>query len=61
MFQVYILMGTGVGKRLNRNRRREVLLTNDPRKLTTQSPVGKGAGLGSRIEDRFGRLNLPPD
>ena len=61
MFQGYKLIGTGVGKRFNRNPCRKVLLTNNPRNLTTQSPVGKGDGLGSVIKDRFGRLKLPPD
>ena len=61
MFQGYKCIGMWVGKRLNFNRRCEVLLTNDPRNSTPQSPVEKGAGLGSGIEDRFVRLKILPD
>ena len=39
----------GVGKRLNRNRRSEVIFTSDPRSSAPQSPAGTGAGLGSGI------------
>ena len=52
---------TGVVKRSNRNRGREVLLTNDPQKSTPQAPVGNGSELGSGIGNQVGRLNCPPD
>ena len=52
---------TGVGKRTNRNRRCEFLLTNDPRSSDTQSPAVKGVGLGFRIGNGVFRLNCPPD
>ena len=51
---------TGVGKLSNHNRGREILLTYDLWSLTTQSPVGKGAGLGSVIENWVGKLNITP-
>ena len=52
---------TGVGKQLNLNHRREVLLMNDPRRLTSQSPLGKRSGLGSITDNGVGRLNRLPD
>ena len=51
----------GVGKWLNKHRRCEVLLTNDPRSLTSQFPVGKGARLGSGIVIWVDRLECLPD
>ena len=49
----------GVGKRSNRNCGREVGLMNDPQSSTPQSPVGKGARMGSGIRNRVGRLRYP--
>ena len=48
-----------VGKRSNQDRCRKVPLTNDPQSLNPRPPVGKGAGLGSGIGNRVGRLNQP--
>ena len=47
----------GVGKPSNRNRCCEVLFKNDLQSSTSQSPAGTGAGLGTGIRNRVGRLN----
>ena len=52
---------TGMGKRKNRNHCCKVLFKNDPRSSAPQSPSGTGAGLGSGIWNRVGRLNFTPD
>ena len=46
-----------VGKLTHRNRRGEVILTDNPRSSASQSPTGMVAGLGSGIRNRAGRLN----
>ena len=56
-----LFASAGVGERSNRNPGHEVLLKNDPWRSTTQSPVGKGSGLGSVIGNRVVRLNCLPD
>ena len=51
---------TGVGKGTNRNRRCEVLFTNDTRSSDLHYPAGTGAGMGSTIVNWVGRLNYTP-
>ena len=50
----------GVQKRMHHNRRCEVLLKDDLRRLAPESPAGTGAGLGPGIRDRDIRLNYTP-
>ena len=52
-----LFASTVVGKRSNFYRGHKVLLAYDSRISTPQSPVGKGAGLGSRIRNKVGGLN----
>ena len=52
-----LFASTGVGKQSNRNRRCEVLLTNDPQISAPESPAVKGSGLGYIIRNRVGKLN----
>ena len=51
---------TREGKRSNQNHGCEVLLMYDPWSLTPQSPVRKGAGMGSGIRNQVGGLNITP-
>ena len=50
-------ISTGLGKQTYNNRCCKVLITNDPRRLDPQPPVGTGAGLGPGIGNRSSRLN----
>ena len=54
------LASTGVGKWTSHNRRCKVILTHDLWKSDPQSPAEMGAGLGSVIGNRAGRLNCTP-
>ena len=56
-----LFASTGVGKQSNQNCGHEVLLTNDPQRSTTQSPVGKVAILRLGIRNQVGRLNILPN
>ena len=51
---------TGVGKQNNRNRRCEVLFTNDLRSSAPQSPAGTRARLGSGTRNQVGKINCKP-